>query len=380
MSRMNLKSIMLLLLLTITANAYSQKVYYYSTLGKTHTQDNRIQYTEPQNNKPLNGKCKIVDNSYSGDSFYLLTMKKGFRDGKDSYYKRGRLETECYYQNGLRHGQLKKYTSDGKVVRSVNFKNGKIDGTDIYYFTDGSIEREANYKDGVLHGRDVTYSSETKQPTSDKFFENGKPMGKQTEHIWDNVSGDYIRISNYVEGGMDACTEYYTNGKIKEENTLQPGSIRITKSYYSSGVIASEELYKENKKNGEQKSYDKDGKLERLTTYLNGQKTGSEKEYYPDGTLKSERGYVDDYREGIFIEYYPNATKKSEWMYVRNRCTGPFKIYYDNGMVQEEGTVTNGDYETRKIYYKNGQLKSYQTLNDGELTEIEKYDESGKQL
>lgn len=380
MNTNSLNMFLLLLLLTFTTSVNAQKVYYYNELERTRTDDNRTRYDDPQKHKPLNGACRIIDSSSGRDTYYLLTMKKGFQDGKESYYKRGRLETECYYANGLRHGTFKKYTADGKVERNVNYKSGKIDGPDTYYFTDGSIEKEINYKDGVLDGREVTYSWETKKPTTDRFYKNGKPLGKQTEHVWNNLVGDYTRISNFTEEGMTECTEYYPDGKIKQENTRQPGGIRITKEFYTNGNLASEELYKDNKKNGEQKWYDTDGKLERTSTYVDNQKAGPEKEFYPTGILKSEKNFANERREGVFTEYYANGSKKSESTYVRGRCTGPFKIYYDNGQLQEEGAVTDNDYETRKIYYKNGQLKSHQTLNDGVLTEIEKYDENGKQL
>lgn len=365
--------LLLLFIVALPLVASAQKEYYFSQLKSSRQEDGRTQYKDPDN-KPLKGEYKIMANYRDKDSYFLTKYKNGYKDGKDVEYKRGRLQSEAFYNEGRLEGVKKEFFSDGAVKREVSFKNGKLDGKDISYYTDGSVEKEVNYKEGVQHGREVAYDFKTAAVKKDMNYVEGKPEGKQTERISSNV-GDYTKVSIYKDGVLTEYKEYHYPGG--EPRKIREGGKEI--SYRKDGSVETERNYVGEDLEGEQKTYYANGKLERVSTYKNNYKHGPLKEYYPEGTLRLEENYEENARKGPAIEYYPNGQKQSEWYYDGFDRVGPFKIYYEDGSIKEEGEADGDVYKYRKIYYKNGQLKSYWMVTNGLWTEIESYSEDGKQ-
>lgn len=368
--------LLLILLAFMPVLAFSQKNYYYSQLEVMRHDDGRVQYIDPSDNKPLKGECKVIANYRDKNTYYLTKYKNGFKDGKDVSYKRGRVEMECFYKEGFREGTLTEYFpgAEQQVKRVAHFKKGRPDGTDISYYTDGSIEKEINYKEGLQHGREVAYDYQTREVKMDCNYKNGKQDGKQMQRISSNV-GNYIKESVYKDGELIDYKEYHHPGRTLRKSR-EGGKETL---YRKDGSIESERNYVGDKMEGEQKTYYADGQIQRVSTYKDNYKHGPVKEYYPDGTLKLEENYEENARMGLAVEYYPNGQKQSEWIYDGFDRNGPFKIYYDNGAIKEEGEANGDEYKYRKIYYKNGQLKSYWMVTNGLWTEVESYDEDGKQ-
>lgn len=370
-----MKHFLFVLFLALPSILSGQNVYYYSQLESTRTEDGRTQYKESATNKPLKGECKVIASIRDKNTYYLTKYKNGFKTGTDVSYKRGRVEMECNYKDGWREGILKEYYSEGNPKREASFKNGKLDGKDLYFYTDGSIEKEINYKDGVQHGKEIAYDWQTREVSRELFFNNGKPDGKQTKRISSNV-GDFTEIAVYEDGQLKDYKEtHYPSGTLRKTKIAGKETL-----YRKDGSVEYERMYVNNRLEGEQKTFYPSGKLERISTYTDGYKQGPVKEFYQDGTLKLEENYDRDVRQGVSTEYYANGKKKSEWTYDGFNRTGPYKVYYDNGAIQEEGEADSDEYVYRKRYYKNGQLKSYSMVSNGVWTEVEKYDEDGKQL
>lgn len=373
-----MKKLLLVFLLALPTVLCAQKVYYYGQLQANRMEDGRTQYIDTQTNKPLKGECKVIESYRENNNYFVTKYKNGFKDGKDVGYRRGRLNTECYFKEGKRDGRLTEYYSAGEIKREADFKNGVLDGKEMFYFVNGQVEKEINYKNGRQHGREIAYSwrEGENELVRELNFTDGKPDGKQMKQVSGN-RGDYTVISEYKNGELLDEKEYhYPSGNIRKikENGKET-------NYRDDGTVESELYYNENGKlEGEQKRYYPDGQIERISTYKNGQKEGPVKEYYADGQLKLDETYKEDVRTGVSTEYYPNGQKKSFYTFKEYYRTGPFKIYYDDGKLKEEGEAENDNYVYRKTYYKNGQLKSYWTDNNGTWTEIESYDEDGKQL
>lgn len=375
-----MKKLLLLLLVLVPTVLSAQKMYYFSQLQVNRTDDGRVQYIDKETNKPLKGDCKVMENYRRNDTYYLTKYKNGFKDGKDVGYKNGRIEVECAYKEGRREGKLTEYWPGGtEIKREAIFKNGLLEGKDLYYYVDGSTMEEIDYRNGVQHGKQLAYSwqgsKNGRELTKEFLYVNGKLDGKQMSRAYDTNTSGYTTISEYKDGVLIEEKEYYFPGgsirKIKEGNKV------IT--YNEGGSLESEMFYNDNGRlDGEQKKYYDNGQVERISTYVNGQKEGIQKEFYSDGQNKLEETYKNGSRAGISIQYYPNGQKKSEFTYDSYR-SGPFKIYYDNGKIHEEGEADGNNYVYRKIYYKNGQLKSYWIDSDGVWTEVESYDEDGKQ-
>ena len=121
----------------------------------------------------------------------VLNAENAAKHGEvKQYTSDGRLKTIVNYDNGIKHGYSYLYHSDGKtVLLAMPYHQGKRSGISKKYYESGELYAETPYENDELHGiRQVYYRS-------------GKL--KSEAAYWNGLSG---------VGAM----EYLTNGEVKE--------------------------------------------------------------------------------------------------------------------------------------------------------------------
>ena len=183
--------------------------YYYS--------DGKLKSTEPYVGSRRHGKS----NHYNREG--ILVYSKLFVDGKfiafihpngdtakivsgEKEYiflsKENKKLAVINTKNGMYHGSLKIYFSNGKVQKDYNYYEGNLNMKASDYYANGNLEKEANYTYGDLHGE---YK---------KYYTNGK-ISEKSHFIYDDYYGKREMFN--ASGTKIKTLVYYNNLVIGEK-------------------------------------------------------------------------------------------------------------------------------------------------------------------
>lgn len=203
-------SLIIIVLFIVACGSNTKKVYWDS--GKLQSE---VQYKEGEMHGPA------IWYYENGNIQQELIYNQGNIDGEmKRYYSNGNLESVSYYKNGLLNGQALTYNREGVLVAEENYVNDTLDGPVNKYYSDGKPQMTGSYKNGLFHGVWVYY----------------------------DVYGNVVGSANYNEG-TGLLKAWWPNGNIKREVN-----------------------YKNNQKNGAEKSFDSEGKLIEVLYFENGVK------------------------------------------------------------------------------------------------------------
>ena len=134
--------------------------------------------------------------------------------------------------------------------------------------------------------------------------------------------------------------EYYPNGKVCKEYTLKDGKIEGSYKFYNTiGKLVSDQYFKDGEPNGTLKTYYESGQLKSEGNMKpGGDISGPSREYYENGTLKSE---------SMISGQMPEISSQS-------------KQYSKDGKLQQEITVSNGEFVYSISYDDQGRVTSEQ--------------------
>lgn len=155
-------------------------------------------------------------------------------------------------------------------------------------------------------------------------------------------------VSCKNQQGLDLVTNSYDSGSVMEEFQVDESGVRngTYKSYYESGKIREEAIYKDEKYTGKRTLYFENGQPEIEEFYAEpGVLDGVYKLYNESGKLLIEKNYTENVLSGWFKKYYESGQIQEEVMMEDNNENGPFTEYYENGQVHWKGTYLNGDNE-----------------------------------
>jgi len=131
--------------------------------------------------------------------------------------------------------------------------------------------------------------------------------------------------------------EYYPNGKLSKEYTVENGVPNgIMKTYSEKGFIISEQKFVQGVPNGTMKTFYENGKIHHENNFTDGIPQGTSKEYYEDGTLK------------IISELTGEP----------NEYSGYTNIYYETGLLKSESKIYQGKLLIAINYDKEGRVTS----------------------
>lgn len=185
---------------------------------------------------------------------------------------------------GKKQGKWKKTDEQGTCVYVGQFKDDKPYGIFTYFDTDGKKMTEVNF----LNGGPVAYGK--MYSVSGKLQAQGKYVNHEKDSTW----------TFYTEDGLLLSQEIYKNGKKEGKSvtyfpgTKQPAEI----TYYKNGLQDSAwvEYYEDGKKKGE-------------GSYKDGNYNGRAVWYFQDGKINIIGNYVNGLKDGNWVYYWLNPDK-----------------------------------------------------------------------
>ncbi len=194
----------------------------------------------------------------NGNVAKMTTYKEDKRNGISYVFDLdGGIEEEASYENEQLSGRKITYMLMGKgknrsyrPLMDESYKAGKLDGELRKYTTLGKLQEVSNYRNGIKHG-------------VSKWYHDANRILSEFEYV------------NGVLGGPSKS--YHKNGKLSKESSYKENKLDGTyKSYYSNGELESEGKYILGKKDGKWTYYDKKGEV-------------TEQEWYKDGELEKSK-------------------------------------------------------------------------------------------
>ena len=204
---------------------------------------------------------------YNGSEVYLF--KNGVTIAYSSYHDNKQLKCQISYKNGKQDGEFIVYDKNGKIITTKFLKEGKLEGEVMEDRWNGSIQR-SNYVNNELNGKytktyadrsmqtEGFYTNGLKDKTWIEFDKNGK-KSLETEYTNDKLNGirkvfedgELMKSENYKDGKRNGEFLVYENndGKIqlvKQDNYVDSKLDGISKHYYY-GVLDRETVYKNDK-------------------------------------------------------------------------------------------------------------------------------------
>jgi antitoxin component YwqK of YwqJK toxin-antitoxin module len=341
-------------------------------------------------------------------------MINGNPDGYwKSYFENGKLKSEGNRKHFELDSTWKFFNEDGKLILEVEYKNGRKNGIKTTNL-DREITKE-NYRNDIKDGMTRIYSQDQKLKMEIPFV-NGLEQGFAKEY---SADGNIISLIEYKRGFVIDRL----NINRKDKHNLKQGRWY---TFYESGIIRQEGMYKDDKKNGYFKEYTESGDLISVSKYINDirqeeaeevTKLDVQNEYYPDGKIKVSATYrngipegikreynhdgqiqnsflyrngiitgegivrEDGSRDGHWKEFYEDKTLKSEGDYKNGKPVGEWKYFYPNGKLEQAGKYSStGKLQgTWKWFYDTGQLLQEEEYSNGVKDGIHtEYDENQK--
>ena len=184
----------------------------------------------------------------------------------------------------IRHGEYRRWYSNGKPKIFCGFKNGKFDGPYKEWFSSGDPKEEAMYTDNVKNGPWIMYNKDGTKKV-DGVFADGKKNGR---FVYYSRKGGTEREGGYaddVEHGV--WITYHRTGNIKTRITYAAGKKSGRAEYFSKGgILLAQESYREDIPDGPWTEFWNNGNRKTSGAYLKGQKHGQWTDYKRDGAVR----------------------------------------------------------------------------------------------
>jgi len=160
---------------------------------------------------------------------------------------------------------------------------------------------------------------------------NNLPTGKWRYY---NADGSLDEEGNYTKGELDGRWTKYVDvsildNRLKNNNRMLKGT-KLKKEDFQNR-IESVSNYKMGKNHGAFIDYDVlSSKMTRFITYVDDQQEGLCINYYPSGLIETQENFKNGELDGVSRAYYPNGQLMYEGNYL-NGVSGPFKAYDEQG-------------------------------------------------
>ncbi|MFK7906636.1 MAG: toxin-antitoxin system YwqK family antitoxin, partial [Chitinophagales bacterium] len=124
----------------------------YMLMGKGKNRSYRPLMDESYKAGKLDGELKKY--TTVGKLQEISNYKTGIKHGSSKwYYAANRILSEFEYQNGILTGASKSYHKNGKLSKEANYKKSKLDGDFKSYHSNGKVESEGKYIIGEKDGK-----------------------------------------------------------------------------------------------------------------------------------------------------------------------------------------------------------------------------------
>lgn len=339
------------------------------------------------NESPIDqSKNTILEKKTIGlDSFFLiqryyLTGEKyseGWRDVDGTlhgickfYFPNGKLQNIIEYNHGYAHDLITSYDSKGNLLNESTLKNGNGRLCIRHPFTN-NIVSVVNFKNGVKHGVLNVFFSDGPPKVIANFkndtfirsyfiyYHSGKIKELWTKSIDELTvtyksfykTGNELRNEIWVNNTNIATKEFDINGSLVIEGKTK-NNIYIEDSllYSDSNHLVEKRHFINHIKEGVSERYYESGKKKSESVFKNDTLV-YEVYWHESGKTLSKGNYKDGLFNGLYIEYYPTGNKKLEQFYVNGLKHGKYMSYFNSGKIYNIGTFSNNELVDKLEFY-----------------------------
>jgi len=281
-------------------------------------------------NGKLKEKRNIVDNVLNGLH--------------EEYYPNGQLATQIEYSHNSISGHFKKWDYYGNITNEIPYNSGLAEG-DGKWYKDKNLEYEAHYEQDKLQGKTTSYFYNG-QKARESMYVDDKRNGNSD---YFSPEGIFMYRLRYVDNTLKAYSYLDKSGNMIPEVPITDATSEI-KTYYPNGnVSAIIPLYR-GLYNGKVISYYSSGSVLHEGMYKFDENEGYDKNYYPNNKLRELTNYTSNSRNGLYEMYNENGKKQKSGNYFMDNEEGEWKIYNTDGSIKEVLTYRNGIiYDIKKI-------------------------------
>ena len=338
---------------------------YYSD-GNIHTGTPFVNGVENGKEYEFNPKDDIITITEYQNGIFVKQEKINRKDKSGDkqglwkeFYEDRTVKTEGRYQDNLKHGYWKEYSTKGMLVATYKFDKGQLvtDAEELadldveekfYPDSDGQIRFRGTYRKGKPHGTHIWFA-EDGTIDSAKIFKNsflvasgklntkGLRIGTWREYYY--PGGELKGIGSYEEGYRSGEWIYYfQDGAIEQKGKYSSKGKpnEKWKWFYPSGQIMREETFKNGKEDGWLIEYSDTGKVITKGEYVDGLEDGEW--FYEMGDHYQSGRYEYGLKQGVWKHIYLTTDKtRFEGEFFDDLAQGKHTWYYDTGVKQLEG-------------------------------------------
>lgn len=380
-------------------NKTFDKYYTYKTVdeNKDYTKTNIIKFND-YGDKLL----EYSVNSYllcrpAQDCFNTVYADEVMEGEYILYYDNGNIKEKGSYLNNVKNGLWTEYYTNGNIKSTIDF----IEGNGMYKSFYDTPDSKLIFEDGFYSNdqRNGRWTERNKNGflIREYFLTNGRLDSNKPIKLYaineDStiVENNYISSEFYADGLPDKYTKnglfktFYDSGSLKLEGIYKAGKeFSMWTKYHEDGKIISTIDY-DDRGNGDYVSYYTTGQVLTRGEYLNYLKSGKWKSYFKNGNKQSVIFYLNgEINPNKLCSYwYENGYKKIETFLIKYNeeiiFDGKYIEYFNNGIIYTEGNLANNLRDGKWIeYYPSRMPKSIGNYKAGEkVGEWVYYNESG---
>jgi uncharacterized protein len=272
----------------------------------------------------------------------------------------GLVAQEGLYVSGKRHGEWKKFSSQGSLLGKQEYLYGIKHGSyELWKKPSGKKESflkvKGEYLNGQPHSSWLYFSSKGHLLTliSYKF---GVKDGNYAEYF---KNSDQIKLQGIFTNGSKhgLWSSWFKNGLKKSEGRFEYGLQNGKASYWYDYLIGDKPVFKMfgeylfGKKNGLWISFYRNGNRQVAQTFSFDRLHGEVYYFYEVGRLKGKANFYQGIKHGVEEFYYPNETVEKQREYKQGILEGIETTYYSNGNKAYEGEFFLGQRIGKWIWY-----------------------------
>lgn len=177
----------------------------------------------------------------------------------------------------------------------------------------------------------------------DGFFRDNHPVGE---------------LKRYFDDGSIQSVLIFSEDGRKADATL----------YFPNGKIASKGKYADQKKEGKWQffSLDTANYMVSEDVYKNDLKDGLSVKFYPDHKIAEQVNWVNGIQNGEFLRLYDSGANWLKSEYVNGKLNGRFEVWFEDGKPECSGQYVNGIKEGNWLYYnEDGSVRYKVTYSNG---------------
>ena len=173
--------------------------------------------------------CTGRNSARNGSGADTTTVADTGYTGIKKYVSDGKVLKEVSFKNGIRYGETRTFYPGGQLYQTIWYENDVREDSARWYYTDGPVFRATPYKNDTVHG------------IQKQYYRNGKVKAKigfekglRTPYL-EEFTQEGRLINNYPEVVVKINDEYQVKGLYRIDLELSDKSTKV--KFYRGGFV-----------------------------------------------------------------------------------------------------------------------------------------------